>query len=158
VDWNTCIGKDIRVGHGSMGRQWAESTVNRNGRRMLEFCMDNNLLIGNTFYPHKTIHQITLESTTRGIRSTIDYFTYKKPTKYAIMDVRVFQSAELIMETRFKAPKKEKGVTYKKSVLREVEKRVEYARKIQERLKAKEEEIEEREIWDVEEMWRIFKE
>jgi hypothetical protein len=49
-------------GHGSMGRHGVGSTVNRNGRRMLEFCLNNNLLNGNTFYPQKTIHQITSES------------------------------------------------------------------------------------------------
>jgi hypothetical protein len=49
-------------GYGSMGRHGVASTVNRNGRRMLEFCLDNSLLYGNTFYPQKTIHQITSES------------------------------------------------------------------------------------------------
>jgi hypothetical protein len=115
VDWNVCIGKNNRKGHGSTARQEVESTVPRNGRRMLEFCMDNNLLIC------KTIHQITYTSTTRGIRSTTDYFMYKRPTKYSVMDVRAFRSTELnreqrllIMETRCKAPKMEKRVTYNK--------------------------------------------
>jgi hypothetical protein len=92
----------------------AESIVNRNGWRMLEFCMDNNLLIGNTFYQHK----ITFESTTGEVRSAVNYFTYKRPAKYTIMDIRVFSFMELntehrllTMETRFKAPKKGKGVT-----------------------------------------------
>jgi hypothetical protein len=39
-----------------------------------------------------------------------------------------------------------------------VKKRVEYARKIQKRLKAKEEEMKEKEIRDMEGKWRIFKE
>jgi hypothetical protein len=46
----------------SMGRHGVGSTVNRNGRRVLEFCLDNNHLNGNTFYPQKTIHQIASET------------------------------------------------------------------------------------------------
>jgi hypothetical protein len=36
-----------------------ESTVNQNGRQLIEFATDNELRITNTFFKHKNIHKFT---------------------------------------------------------------------------------------------------
>ncbi|KAG8238243.1 hypothetical protein J437_LFUL018188 [Ladona fulva] len=73
---------------------------NTNRERMIDFCLDNDLLIGNTFSPHRTILKITYESENRGVRSLIDYFTYTKSMRCAVNDVRIYRNAELSTEHR----------------------------------------------------------
>lgn len=48
-------------GIGVMGK-YGDPIRNESGERKLEFCTDNDLLIGNTWYKHKNIHQITSEA------------------------------------------------------------------------------------------------
>ena len=88
---------------------------------MIEFCMTNHLLIGNTWFPHKKIHKITFESRNRYASSTIDYFTYSKLMRPMVKDVRVYRSAELntehrliIMKTRINIQTKERHKKYTK--------------------------------------------
>ncbi|XP_039296210.1 craniofacial development protein 2-like [Nilaparvata lugens] len=49
-DWNARVGNDITIGHGCLGKHGAESVLNGSGKRMLQFCIDNDLLVGNSFY------------------------------------------------------------------------------------------------------------
>lgn len=62
---NARVGYNIMMGHGSTGAYGAERMRNRNGERKLKFCVDNQLLIINTFFPHKWIHEVTLVSKER---------------------------------------------------------------------------------------------
>ena len=127
-DWNARIGNDSRRSFGCMGKYGMERTRNGNGDRMLEFCIDNQLLIGNTFYPHKSIHQITFVSEERNVKSAIDYCVYTKNARYAVHDVRVFRGAELstqhrllIMSTEFKPPRNRKAPKFTKIKIEELE-------------------------------------
>lgn len=47
---NTIDGMHVIGKHG-------ENSLNDNGRRLIEFCIDNDIII-NTFYGHKVIHKI----------------------------------------------------------------------------------------------------
>lgn len=163
-DWNARIGKDMNTGFGCMGKHGAEEIRNGNGTRMIEFCINNQILIGNTFYPHKNIHQLTFIAEERQARSAIDYFTYTKRTRYAILDVRVFRSAELstqhkllIMKTRFRAPKTVKTKRYTKLKIEELnnlDKRQEFKRKIEDKLR----ENDDQNFVNLESRWQKFKE
>ena len=102
-----------------MGRYAAEEEKNRNGERMTQFCLDNQLYIGNIFFPHKKCHQMTFVAEGRGVKSAIDYFTYTENMRYAVQDVRVFRSAELntdhyllVMAIHFRIPVKQKPRKY----------------------------------------------
>jgi hypothetical protein len=99
-DWNSRIGKDSTKGHGCMGKYGGEGVINENEEQMLEFCIDNALLIGNTWFKHKKIHQVTIESPSRQVASIIDYMTYTETIRYVIQDVQVYRSAELSTEHR----------------------------------------------------------
>jgi hypothetical protein len=48
-----------------------ERIINTNGKQLRAFCMDNNLIITNTYYSHKEIQKYTWAE--RGNRSIIDY-------------------------------------------------------------------------------------
>ncbi|MGR0243397.1 hypothetical protein ACUWC2_28260, partial [Klebsiella pneumoniae] len=61
-DLNGRIGWNHRIGYGTIGKYGGESTKNENGQRLIDFCVDNNLIIGNSFYPHKKVHKITFSS------------------------------------------------------------------------------------------------
>lgn len=49
-----------------------EITRNYNGKRMIEYCTSNNLIITNTFYEHKDIHKYTRVVANRNEKSIID--------------------------------------------------------------------------------------
>jgi hypothetical protein len=46
---------------------------NENGRRLIEHCIENDLIIANTFYTHKDINKITKEVQSRSEKSIIEY-------------------------------------------------------------------------------------
>ncbi|PSN41669.1 hypothetical protein C0J52_07707 [Blattella germanica] len=44
-DLNGRVGQNIKIGHGALGRFGGEKSINGNGRRILEFCIENSLRI-----------------------------------------------------------------------------------------------------------------
>ena len=125
-----------------MGKHGGERNINDNGVSMIEFSIDNNLLIGNTWYPHKQIHKTTFVSETRGASSTIDYITYEKNARKMVKDVRVYRSAELstehkllIAKINFSIERREKCKTFEKinwNKLKDMEIREKYKKKLDE--------------------------
>ncbi|KAJ8947700.1 hypothetical protein NQ318_001539 [Aromia moschata] len=51
----------------------AEATRNNNGSRIIDFCIENNMLVMNTFFRHKDAHKYTREVSSRNEKSIIDY-------------------------------------------------------------------------------------
>lgn len=120
-DFNGRIGQDFRRGHGTMGMFGGERTRNDNGDRLIEFCIHNKLGIGNTFYPHKHIHQVTFRAETRNVESIIDYVIFDSDIKKYVHDVKVIRGAELstdhkllIAKTKFRKIKKETVKRYRR--------------------------------------------
>ncbi|XP_021941800.1 craniofacial development protein 2-like [Zootermopsis nevadensis] len=66
-DLSSWVGNVVRTGHGAIGKYNGEKIRNENAKRLIEFCIHNNLINGNTFYIHKNIHKITFEG--QGVRS-----------------------------------------------------------------------------------------
>lgn len=97
-DWNARIGDQPETGCGTIGLYPSESIYKGNGDKMINFCIDNDILIGNMFFPHKKVHKITSEAERRGASSTIAYITYSKTMRYAVNDNMVYRSAELSRE------------------------------------------------------------
>ena len=75
-----------------------EEICNENGKRLLQFSTEHNLLIANTWFPHKKIHMYTWECRGRGLRSLTDYFLIGKGYRKQVVDVKVVreQSWEVI--------------------------------------------------------------
>ena len=110
-DFNGRIGQDERLAHGSLVKYGGERALSESGRRLIEFYIENQLLVGNSFYPHKKVHKITYEAEGTGAKSVIDYFIYPQDIRDSILDVKVIRGAELctdhwllVMDTRFKRP------------------------------------------------------
>ena len=52
-DWNAKIGKDAITDWGRTSGKFFNSTTNERGYRLLEFAKTNDLIVANTFGPHK---------------------------------------------------------------------------------------------------------
>ena len=72
-----------------------EETCNDNGKRLLEFCATNGLIISNTWYQHKEIHQFTWECRGRGLKSILDYFLVRREDRRRVKDTKVVRGAEI---------------------------------------------------------------
>lgn len=145
-DFNARTGCDPRVGYGVLGLHGGERTRNGNGQRLIEFCIENDLLVGNSFYPHKRIHKITFSSQDRN--SIIDYFVYDRSVRQYLMDIKVIRGAEigsdhllLIADTKIlpelqTKQKKKHYLSINVRALESIEKRTQYTEKLEERLRA----------------------
>ena len=70
-------------------REAGEETWNRIGHRLLNFCAVHELVILNTVFQHKEIHEFTWESKGRGLRSIIDYFIVRRASRPGVADFQV---------------------------------------------------------------------
>ncbi|KAK4879078.1 hypothetical protein RN001_007224 [Aquatica leii] len=77
-----------------MGQQ-GENTKNDNGRRLIDLCVGNDLVITNTKFMHKEIHKYTREVRSRNEKSIIDYFIVNTKNWNRGEDVRVKRNAEI---------------------------------------------------------------
>lgn len=93
-DFNSRVGsKDVE--YKEVIGKYGERTRNDNGKRMLEFCQIQDLIITNTCYQHKDIHKYTRVQPSRGERSIIDYIVVQKENRGNILDVKVRRGAEI---------------------------------------------------------------
>ncbi|KAK9752158.1 Endonuclease-reverse transcriptase [Popillia japonica] len=98
-DWNARVGNDKSLGLESM-RQHGEEIINRNGRKMIEFCIINDLIIGNTFWDQPLDGKYTFVAEEREARSIIDYIVYTSDIQNKIEEVNTIREAELATQHR----------------------------------------------------------
>ena len=85
---------------GVAGR-FGEATLNGSGRKLLDFCADNGLIITNTFFQQRDIHKFTWhrgsDSRTGNVcqQSLIDYVVLSMDLWVLVTDTRVWRGAEL---------------------------------------------------------------
>lgn len=93
-DFNSRVGKRDNMYKRILG-PYGEEHRNNNGKRMLEYCLLNNLLITNSFHQHKDIHKYTREEPSRGEKSIIDYVLVEAENRKQIIDTRVRRGPEI---------------------------------------------------------------
>ncbi|KAF6201218.1 hypothetical protein GE061_005665 [Apolygus lucorum] len=93
-DINGRVGNNILGYEKVLGRH-GEVTRNDSGKRLLQFCINNNLAVYNTFYPHKDIHKYTREEPTLQQRSLIDYVVGSPDFRRRVRDVVVRRGPEI---------------------------------------------------------------
>lgn len=93
-DLNARVGNDIRGVQHVMGK-FGEKVKNRNGVKLIEFCIQNGLVVQNTLFQHKDCHKYTREERGRNEKSIIDYVITEKSARGIVQDVRVYRGAEL---------------------------------------------------------------
>lgn len=72
-----------KVGNVNGGFEWclekySKKLINSSGERIIEFCIENKLVIRNTQFTLKEIHKITIEVASRKKISIIDFFLVSK--------------------------------------------------------------------------------
>lgn len=163
-DWNARVGSNINTGLGSLG-QFGEKIQNRNGRRMTEFCIANDLIVGNTFWYQPLEEKYTYEADERGARSLIDYVVYTRELEQKIDEVKTIGEAELSTQHRLvRALINDMNITEEKK--KEYERIPVYklkdtnrAEKYKNNIDTELEKFElKRKEGTVEEVWKIFKE
>ncbi|RUS76707.1 hypothetical protein EGW08_015534 [Elysia chlorotica] len=93
-------GKELIMGKQGVG------TRNENGELFVEFCSFNDLAIGGTIFPHKTIHKVTWTSPDLSIyrcavpspdgrtQNQIDHITIGRKWRRSLQDVRAKRGAD----------------------------------------------------------------
>lgn len=69
-------------------------TMNENGKRLLEFCITNNLVVAGTLFPHCDIHKLTWYSPIDRDKNQIDHLI-NGMWRGSLLDVRVKRGADV---------------------------------------------------------------
>ena len=71
-DLNARVGRNVGVWGDVIGKQ-SKLVENGNGKRLLQLCAENELVVANTWFQHKDIHKFTWQCRGENQRSIIDY-------------------------------------------------------------------------------------
>ena len=92
-DFNARIGQEQHQTSSSVVGPHAVDTINDNGERLIDFCSINNLIICNTFFQHKSIHQKSWMHPGSKTWHMLDYALVNKRFRSSVEDVRVHRTA-----------------------------------------------------------------
>ena len=93
-DLNAKVGTDNAGYELHMGKQGI-GVRNENGERFLDFCTENNMIIGGTLFKHKDIHKFTWTSPNGLIMNQIDHIAINRRWRTSLVDVRVVRGADV---------------------------------------------------------------
>lgn len=91
-DFNAQVGQ---VASQATGMYGLNSRTTDNGRRLVEFCTEEDLVIGGTLFPHKDIHKYTWTSPDGRTRTQIDHICISRKWRTSLQDVRNKRGAML---------------------------------------------------------------
>lgn len=69
--------------------------INDNGHRIVDFCTENNILIGGTLFPHKNCHKATWVSPDSNYKNQIHHICLSRKWRRPLEDVRVKGGANI---------------------------------------------------------------
>ncbi|XP_048743177.2 craniofacial development protein 2-like [Ostrea edulis] len=93
-DLNAKVGADNTDCERSMGKHGC-GIRNDNGERLIDFCLNNNLVIGGTIFPHKDIHKLTWKSPDGRTTNQIDHMIINNKWRRSLYDVKVYRGADV---------------------------------------------------------------
>src|SRR5699024_2750556 len=108
-DLNARVGRKDHTTADVIGIQ-GENKRNDNGRRLIDYCIGDDLIIANTFHEHKEIHKIAREVRSRGEKSIIDYIIMERGSRKLIKDTNITRSAEIFSDHYLLTAKVEEGM------------------------------------------------
>ncbi|MFA0954742.1 hypothetical protein ACDI60_27250, partial [Klebsiella pneumoniae] len=98
-DLNARVGNDP-TGFGQVVGKHGEPHRNNNGKRLLQLCLANDLVILNTKFPHKDVHKYTRVSEERDENSIIDYIIVQQLAARRVRDTRVKRGFDIDSDHR----------------------------------------------------------
>ena len=93
-DFNAQTGSS-NLDHPDIVGKFGKNKTNSNGSELVEFCLENNLVLTNTYFQHKLAHITTwqgpkLPSRKNPLRKQIDYIAVRKQHQHLIQDARSY--------------------------------------------------------------------
>ena len=96
-DLNARVGNDQQIRHQHVKRScigpFTVDIENENGTRLIDFCEINNIIISNTFFKHKLVHQTSWMHPRDKKWHMIDYTLVNKKFRSSVEDVRMLRGA-----------------------------------------------------------------
>ncbi|CAF2235543.1 unnamed protein product [Rotaria magnacalcarata] len=92
-DFNARVGVEQASSAQSVIGKHAVDKQNKNGRRLVDFCLFNGFVITNTFFPHKPAHQTTWMHPKTKQWHMLDYILVYRKFRNSIQDVRAHRGA-----------------------------------------------------------------
>ena len=91
---NAKVGLDNSNCEAAMGKHGC-GLINDNGERQVDFCLNNNCIIGGTTFPHKNIHKLTWKSPDGRTINQIDHVIINKKRRRSLLDVKEYRGADV---------------------------------------------------------------
>ncbi|CAF4219297.1 unnamed protein product, partial [Adineta steineri] len=92
-DFHARVGKQQNLTSKNVTGPHAVDKINENGKQLIDFCSHNELIVSNTFYQHKAVHQMTWKHPATKKWHMLDYTLVNKKFRSSVEDVRVFRNA-----------------------------------------------------------------
>jgi endonuclease/exonuclease/phosphatase family metal-dependent hydrolase len=92
-DFNARVGLEQASSAQSVVGKHTVDKQNQNGRRLVDFCLFNEFVITNTFFPHKSVHQTTWMHPKTKQWHMLDYVLVNRKFRNSIHDVRAYRGA-----------------------------------------------------------------
>lgn len=92
-DFNAKIGREACF-FPTIGKHSLHEVSNDNGTRAVNFAASKDLVVGSTWFPHKTIHKATWLSPDGATKNQIDHLLIEGRHFSAVQDVRTFRGAD----------------------------------------------------------------
>jgi hypothetical protein len=98
-DFNARVGRTEHLISSQTVGPFTTDVCNENGQRLLDLCLTNNLVISNTFYQHKAVHQTSWMHPGNKQWHTLDYTLVNKKFRSSVEDVRFHRKAAGVIGT-----------------------------------------------------------
>jgi exonuclease III len=92
-DLNARVSQQQHLDGSSVVGKHAVDDLNENGQRLIDFCSINDLIIANTLFEHKPVHQTTWMHPGNKKWHMIDYTLVNRKFRSSVEDVRVYRMA-----------------------------------------------------------------
>lgn len=92
-DMNAKVGEN-NAGYSNIMGKHGLGVMNDNGERFANLCLENNLVVGGTLFPHKTVHKYTWMSPGDRARNQIDHICISQKFRRSLQDVRTKRGAD----------------------------------------------------------------
>ena len=96
-DMNAKIGTDRTGMENAMGH-FGIGTRNENGEHLLEFCSNNDMVVGGTLFQHKNIHKYTWTTPNGQTRNMIDHIMINRKWVKSMQDCRSYRGADIFSD------------------------------------------------------------
>ena len=94
-DFNAKVGGSREGIEQAVGPHTTGGELNENGQRLVDLCLNNNLILAKSFFRHKDIYKKTWVSPDGRTKNEIDFICINKRWRSTVTNARVYRGAEI---------------------------------------------------------------